>query len=317
MSTISIRKVLNLFKRKNNKYTSDITHSSGSESNICIASRPNITWCYDNPSLLNNDTMMDTITIKIETTEDISDIYTKILDIKSSIPNIKLLLLSHYGNDASNKYKILMTISLYDILLVKDKLIDKLDKEDNNYITYILSVCDLYNENMKCYDFSEKSFELIENTHKSCRVDAATVSRQSIEFLGYTWPNKEDCMCDNDLISTICYAYISIDVEKVHYFNHLPIVYYDCNDIAVIKINLHDLIAELNNKKSLLAGHIKDILLKTIYADKTYFKHIIQLLENLPEYIEQFVEDIIDDEEEDSEFDQEELYNSLVDEILK
>ena len=118
MSTISIRKILNLFKRKNNKYTSDITHSSGSEFNICIASRPNITWCYDNPSLLNNDTMMDTITIKIETTEDISDIYTKILDIKSSIPNIKLLLLSHYGNDASNKYKILMTISLYDILLV-------------------------------------------------------------------------------------------------------------------------------------------------------------------------------------------------------
>ena len=33
MSTISIRKILNLFKRKNNKYTSDITHSSGSESN--------------------------------------------------------------------------------------------------------------------------------------------------------------------------------------------------------------------------------------------------------------------------------------------
>ena len=48
---ISIRKVMNLFKRKDNKYKSNITYDNEFESNICIASRPNITWCYDNPSL--------------------------------------------------------------------------------------------------------------------------------------------------------------------------------------------------------------------------------------------------------------------------
>lgn len=279
MKSISIKKIKNLLKRKDKKYTTQFNDGNTNiESNILLGSCLNIPT--ENEDYVNLLGSMSHIVISFI-------INSKSINIRNDIEKFYGLCMQssvtiYYCNNG-DKYTITIS-SNYNALAYlvnngynsNNTTIDQLIYEIDTYLSWFI-------DNRYGYANDEISYELIDpEMHRSFRRRYDEyISKQHdsvIEILGYSWVNdinnkrakiwanciwlSIDKSIQNEFMSMRCNSYIEEEYQRV-----------------LIKIPLTDFIEEMDAKVGSISKDTFTIIKRIFESDMEYFKYIYKLID--------------------------------------
>lgn len=321
MKNLNIKKLTNLFKRRDKNYVSEFD-TTEIESNILIGSCPNIPSDYSIIDTTNISSVMSHIVIifSIDKSYLTNEMIDKIEDFANSCKKSSILI-RLYEEKPNNTYHIIVSSSHNNFA----SLIRKAPKSDDFFINEIDVYLSNFESNMHDYTGEEISYELVElRKHRSFRraYDKYILEQHTspIEILGYTWVTiHEHTMALSEYINVL---WICVHESIQNQFISMRANSYrdEHSKRVFMKIPIIEFIEEMNSNISSIEEETFMRIKNIFESDIDYFKYIYNSI-NWSKY--QYSanvynvtdEDNTDDEVEESS--QEEFINELIDEVIK
>ena len=291
-----LRKISNLFKRKDSNYKSNI-NPSNFVIQLCRATAP------------NDDLFMDNILFRIDWNDTNKD---DIIQFQIIISNYLDIPVFFMNNDVSY-----ISMSSYDT----DKLFNNLSEELKSHPVIIALIEEInnYDENLEDND-DNSIFDMIESQHKSW-FRPINYKTDIIDIYGYTFLLQPFIVKDDDPYHdkylSFEYIYLCMNPNTELFFENISKTC-DIDNMIMIKMTLSDFIYQF----ATLPWDIKQRLIKIMKSD-IYFSYLLNILKRRYPNSELFSNtsyiDTVENNEgdQDTDYDAIAYYNQALDEILK
>ena len=295
---MGIRRILNLFLRKDKKYISDI-ESIDFDIQLCRATSPN--------TYLNN-IWLDNILFRLDC--DINSIIFK--NFKNTFSYIDINVYSINDNISFISFDSYHIFKLFDIIPRENK--------SNEILISLIDELSNYLENIEDSSMnSDKSFEMINTIHPSLlRSISEFRSNSDIDIYGYTWLDNKFRVKGLSTRFYLPFEYIYLYIKRDSDIKIPYGVLVENIDGYIVKMNIQDFVYMYeSNNLDILTHEQKESLSKIMKSESIYFSNMIPLIDisfDETTYIDNTKEK---ESEEDTDFDTDTYYQDILDEILK
>lgn len=290
-----LRKISNLFKRKDSNYRSNINPSNFAVQ-LCRATAP------------NDDPFMDNILFRIDWNDTNKDDIIQFQIIMSNYVGIPTFFIN---NNVSY-----ISMSSYDI----DKLFNLSEElKSHPVIISLIEEINNYDENLEDND-DNSIFDMIESQHKNW-FRPINYKTDMIDIYGYTFLLQPFIVKDDspyhDKYLSFEYIYLCVNPNTELFFENISKIS-DINNMIMVKMTLSDFIYEF----ATLPWDIKQRLVKIMKSD-IYFSYLLNILKRRYQNSSLFSDtsyiDTVenDNEEQEDDYDAISYYNRALDEVLK
>lgn len=290
-----LRKISNLFKRKDSNYRSNMNPSNFAVQ-LCRATAP------------NDDPFMDNILFRIDWNDTNKDDIIQFQIIMSNYVGIPTFFIN---NNVSY-----ISMSSYDI----DKLFNLSEElKSHPVIISLIEEINNYDENLEDND-DNSIFDMIESQHKNW-FRPINYKTDMIDIYGYTFLLQPFIVKDDspyhDKYLSFEYIYLCVNPNTELFFENISKIS-DINNMIMVKMTLSDFIYEF----ATLPWDIKQRLVKIMKSD-IYFSYLLNILKRRYQNSSLFSDtsyiDTVenDNEEQEDDYDAISYYNRALDEVLK